>query len=460
MLAPLRQRLVLLLVLAAGGSYLLARHGRSVGITEGALGPACERLFSVLTPCFVVLAVLVVIGRAIANRRKLGNGFSRAQVAVTNGIAAALLGILGFELFARWKDPLPKREEAHADNLSGVRQPDARLGWSGRPLFDQPTIYHIDDKQHPGEKVDLAVRVRTNSLGFRDIEQVRDPAKPAVVVVGDSYAWGHCVELEDSAVYKLRPKLPEAQVFNLSCAAYSLDQIVLSYEIHGRPLKPKVVVAFFLYVPGNMKSSPIGWGLQKPWFRFVDGKLELQAEHIEFGKDDAERRLLVERAEASGVYDFGSALRYLFHDWGQSESWFLRRASDAYDQMQDRSEGVPRPPRLVLAILQRLAQKVKEDGATLLVATGPELTIVSWDRIVRAEHQKKLAAYGAALPYVGPFQPAVQALRDSGLDVLDLTPCFQPEGEALYDRDLHPGIEGNERMVEPLRARIAPLLAR
>ena len=460
MFAPFRQRLVLLLALAALGSYLLTWHGRTIGFSEGGLGPACERVFSILTPVFVGLAGLVVVMRMLANRRKLANGFSRAQVAAANAVFATLLGIAGFEAFARWKDPLPARQDGRADGLTGVNQADERLGWSGRPLFDKPTIYRIEDKNAEGKLRDLSVRLRNNSQGFRDIEQERDPAKPAVVFVGDSYAWGHCAEFEETAVFKLRPELPNAQVYNLACPAYSIDQIALAYEIHGRRLKPKVVVALFLYVPINMKSGPLGWGLQKPWFRLVDGQLELQAGLLEFGKDETQREQLVARAEASGIYDLNAALRYLFRDWGGSESWFLRRGIEAWDKVLDNFQGVPLPPPVIIAILQRLQKEVEADGGKLLIATGPERSLVRWERLDREDHKKVEASVGRPLPFAGPFAGPVRHLRNAGLDVLDLVECFMPEGEALYDRDLHPGIVGNERMVEPLRARIEELLAR
>ena len=48
----------------------------------------------------------------------------------------------------------------------------------------------------------------------------------------------------------------------------------------------------------------------------------------------------------------------------------------------------------------------------------------------------------------------------NGEFVVNLTDEFLPEGEALYDRDNHPGIEGNRRIGIALARRVQPLLAK
>ena len=458
MLAALRQRLVLLLALIAGLAFWLARHGRQIGFASGGLGPALDKVFTTLGSAAVIAIGIVVVLRLVANAKGVGSGFARIQAAVANGLVAALLGIAMFEAFARWHDPLPARPPRTTDSLTGVNRPDERLGWSGRPGFDKPTPYRITAGD--GQRREILIRLRNNSQGFRDPEQVRDFAKPGVVVVGDSYAWGHCVELEETAVHGLRKQLPAAQVYNLACQAYSLDQIALSYEVYGRPLKPKVVVAMFLYVPGNMRSAPLGWGLQKPWFKFVGRELSLEAATLSFGKDAEERRMLVDRAEATGVYDLSSAVGFLVRDFGSYESWFLRRGAESWDRLREKSQGVPPPAPIVYAILSRLKKAVEADGAKLLLATGPEDTLLRWERIVRAEHAAAEEAAGKRLPLWTPFSPAILNLEQAGFEVLDFTEALLPEGEVLYDRDMHPGVAGNERMASALRARVEALLAR
>jgi len=66
-----------------------------------------------------------------------------------------------------------------------------------------------------------------------------------VITLGDSFTWGiEAGEEEHFPHYLetiLRARRP-AEVFNMGVGSYGIDQMVLKYERHGRPLRPDVVV--------------------------------------------------------------------------------------------------------------------------------------------------------------------------------------------------------------------------
>src|SRR5262249_37175136 len=133
MLAALRQRLVLLLLALAGGAWWLARRGRELGISQGALGPACERVLSVVAAGLAGLALLAVVLRMVCAWRGKQAGFARLQAGFAHGLCVACIGLAAFELVSQRVSTIPRPPERLIDSLTGVNVPHAALGWVGHP---------------------------------------------------------------------------------------------------------------------------------------------------------------------------------------------------------------------------------------------------------------------------------------------------------------------------------------
>ena len=65
--------------------------------------------------------------------------------------------------------------------------PDEELGYALRPNATALLRRH-----------EFSVNIRTNSHGYRDEEFVADPNAFVIVGMGDSFAWGHGVEQDES----------------------------------------------------------------------------------------------------------------------------------------------------------------------------------------------------------------------------------------------------------------------
>jgi len=95
---------------------------------------------------------------------------------------------------------------------------DDTLGWAGIPGGRAEIV-------NWNARIDVAL----NSDGYRDIEhERRGQDKPAVVFLGDSFTWGHSVEFDRTFVTRVRERLPEAEVYNLSHSGYGTDQELLA----------------------------------------------------------------------------------------------------------------------------------------------------------------------------------------------------------------------------------------
>ncbi len=87
--------------------------------------------------------------------------------------------------------------------------------------------------------------IETNSAGYRSPE--RDPSKPIIAMVGDSYTFGHGVNNDETNPAYLQKEFPEYYVLNAGVDGYNIEQQALTMRSKIAPLKPEVVVVEFVF---------------------------------------------------------------------------------------------------------------------------------------------------------------------------------------------------------------------
>jgi len=123
-----------------------------------------------------------------------------------------------------------------------------------------PDLHYTLDKNlknvrlyYPGK---LDYTVDTNSLGFRGGEWDLSPERRNIVVLGDSFAFGWGVSLEDTLGKRVERELQKIdtrfQVINLAQSGYSVKEVVRSFEIFKAKLKPEAVV--YIFCPNDTKD--------------------------------------------------------------------------------------------------------------------------------------------------------------------------------------------------------------
>ena len=81
-------------------------------------------------------------------------------------------------------------------------------------------------------------------MGFRDREREtargsdRNGSRLRIVVLGDSFTWGHGVEDEGLFTRLLEDRLPGTEVWNLGGSAYSTEQELLLLRKESRRIDP------------------------------------------------------------------------------------------------------------------------------------------------------------------------------------------------------------------------------
>ncbi|PYQ39814.1 MAG: hypothetical protein DMF77_20380 [Acidobacteria bacterium] len=117
-----------------------------------------------------------------------------------------------------------------------------------------------------------------NSRGLRDVEHEPAPAsgETRVLILGDSFAEGFSVALEDGVARVLERDLRRAgyptEVINGGTVGYSTDQEYLFYRDEGAAYAPRMVVLLFYYndIIYNARGAVPG-GVAKPLFTFTGG---------------------------------------------------------------------------------------------------------------------------------------------------------------------------------------------
>lgn len=193
------------------------------------------------------------------------------QLAVLFGSLAVAL--MASELVARHKYPNLRYDAMRQSRPEDLfMQFDPRLGW-----------VNIPDRQVRFRRIDFDTRVTINHDGWRgpEVPRPRTPGRYRILVLGDSYAFGHGVGDEEVSAQLLTRLLPGVEVVNMAVTGYSTDQEYLVLRDQGLSYHPDLVVLYLC--PNDLLDNgrEIAWGLYwKPCFVLDHDSLRLSRESL------------------------------------------------------------------------------------------------------------------------------------------------------------------------------------
>lgn len=347
------------------------------------------------------------------------------KIVLFNLLAAFILLEGGMRVYYAATDKAPPHED-----LSVVREwkwVKARLA-DGKANFDARFVYDAHAGWRNAPNIDATPehhgRIRTNSHGMRNHEEFpleRTPGKRRLLIVGDSYSFGHGVSNEETYAYRLAELLPDWEVMNLAVSATGTDQNYLMYEHHGRQFKPDVVLLGFYVLDYNRNTYSFR-DYAKPMFvPQADGKLQLT--NVPVTAPEA----LIEQYHNGSKKIGGWHYSYALATFQQVLSDYIKR---------DRNEG-SLGRRTLGGIMELFVANVRANGATPVWVNFPVRDILD-------EEESKYRV-------ISDF--AAAEARRLGMPVLNLEPVYRdhldrhPDIETLWrPKDIggHMNAEGNQ----------------
>ncbi len=290
---------------------------------------------------------------------------------------------------------------------------DAKLGWKLSP-------YWSGKHQH----YDYDVQYNINRKGFRAPAVTLENTNYAIV--GDSFSFGLGVNDEETFTAILNASATQKNNFyNFSVPGYSTDQQLLLIDNVKHQISKNVLLVVFLGndVFDNMRSYPLQAGHGKPFFKLLNGNLQLQNTPVPLTPKPAavqkETISQVVLGDTVGVNTFSGWFSRL--EINQRLGLFQVKPFLTEQEMEKRfSESLD----LLYALIFEIEKLLKENNAKLTVVLLPGRSFVEQPESLSAQYQEyfrhniKLAIETPGTIEVLDFAKQLQALNASGVTQL------------------------------------------
>lgn len=263
-----------------------------------------------------------------------------------------------------------------------------------------------------GPEFDTTVRI--NGQGMRmdhDVAVERTPGVRRILLLGDSFTFGHGVSIQDRFGDRLERALPDTEVLNLGVPGYGTDQQYLLYLREGVKYHADVVILCYftanVWRNGHETLAVKGGRQPKPRFVLQDGDLVLTNTPVPEGMIPEEQ--IHGRTGGGSIGAIADAFRahsalYRLSGVGpRIRAWLGARPVLFPEYDPDREEW-----KVTEALLGALADACRENGSRLLVMDIPTRNEV---------HMKFVTDT--------PFHMVGEACRKRGIPFLDLLPEFR-----------------------------------
>jgi hypothetical protein len=259
---------------------------------------------------------------------------------------------------------------------------DSFAGWKSAPNLNTADAY--------------GASIRTNSQNMRNDGDfsLAPNGKPRLMIVGDSYSFGHGVSNDDTYAYILnKDYMPSWEVMNLAVSATGTDQSYIMYERYGEKFSPNIVLLGFYLLDFNRNTFYFRDYAKPMYVPRQDGSLELTHSPV-----IAPDKLIAQYKH--GEKKIGG--------WGYSYAYaaFARVITDYFKR--NRSPG-SLPRRTLTGIMEKFVTRVRANGATPVWVVFPVHEIT----------KKAESKYDVVEDF------AVAEAKRLGMPVMSLEPVFR-----------------------------------
>jgi len=275
--------------------------------------------------------------------------------------------------------------------------------------------------------------IYTNSLGFRDKEWVNRPGFK-IALLGDSYV-AATENPEDSSPSVILEKILNQRVLNAGLGGHGTVSEVIAYKKFLRPLKPELVILFFL--AGNDvtdNSCALNKALRnqnfKPCAYLEEGKIKIETRFDELEPQETPGGFLWQVKQFIKQYCFSCTILYRFgyhkiiyeRNFGPELKKGFVRYYDLYRSSPDKV--LEEAWQITAMKLAELKKEIEADGAKLVIVSFIDAFRSSADWIVQYRMQ---TGFSHLPPSFNPDYPLLklkQIAQSQGIAFLELEPYF------------------------------------
>ena len=323
-------------------------------------------------------------------------------------VASLILSLLACEFAARlspavWGfEPERRTQRVFCSSPAQIGLPHSQLGWTRYPnsrYFEQQS------------KADGWQLISIDKNGFRKTHGNPRLSDSAIIVLGDSFAFGTLASDHETIAARLQESFPTLAVRNYGMPGYGTGQELQTYRLIGPNEQHDLVVLVYYF--GNDLQNNVRPDKFAPRFLLVDKRLDvLPARELGFANARDDERSI-------------SAL-FREHSYLINTVWNLME-----DIGREFSTGeIDRGRALTRALLLSLAEEVHKRGARLLIVGVP-----SWDEIAKRSHtvltdlqENILQGIAAETPDVIYLPLAAELLKRGGAELYGLDRHLNPRG--------------------------------
>ena len=257
---------------------------------------------------------------------------------------------------------------------------DSYAGWKNAPNLDTQDNF--------------GASIRTNSQNMRNDEDftIEPTGKKRLLIVGDSYSFGHGVSNEDTFAYRLKEYLPDWEIMNLAVSATGTDQNYIMYEQYGEKYRPDIVILGFYVLDFNRNTFSFRDYAKPMYVPQDDGSLQLTHSPVLAPRQLIDQYLNDEKQIGGWHYSYAYAA-------------FMKIFTTAVKR--DRSPG-SLPRRTLTGIMEKFASRVRANGAVPVWIIFPIRDII----------EEEVSKYAEIEEF------AAQEAQRLGMPVLRLEPIF------------------------------------
>jgi lysophospholipase L1-like esterase len=322
---------------------------------------------------------------------------------------AIVVGVLMTEVALRALYSMPVKE-----GVNHWHEHDPRLGWR-----NQREVRVVSELPRSVRRFE----VRTNAWGLREDRELSPeppPGKRRVAILGDSFAFGYCLERSEAFPAQLETLLgsDRFEVLNYGTCGYGVDQMRLLLD-EALDRKPSLVVFSFI-VDDLRRATRAAFqsGEPKPLF-LLDGRA-LVLTNVPVPK------------LAVGDRVTRYAVRGSFVLWKIRDAWARIRRALASDPLTVDETWI-----LGRAIVLDAARAAKARDVRFAVALLPKMKALQEDE---------------------PLRGHLREFEEAGVPAVDCHPAFlqrlenEPDAELFVPNDFHPSALGQRLIAEQIAA--------